>query len=318
MKWTCKTGKNKGRQCEASAFDKHVEQLTLIFQDAGAQYSYSKDFNKSGEFHGAVKSQWDAIRKVDPKFGTGRNKARTDKELFTKFVTAVREGEIRPYENPEDLLLCIIFILGFYCGLRGSTEHVELMTEHVYVGEFTAADGEELCGLRYGGVKVPFSKTAQLKLKNARLPADQDVMLPFSEDPQHDCWCPFQIFCFYISKCHPNAKKFYARVVKPGCEEAKNLKKAFNREICFAESGPGRSNWNLGPTKHRELCKLIAKKSGVDKWESCTGHALRALCISWCICQGLAAADVAAKVRHSCIKSQLRMPWSATNVRQIA
>jgi len=51
------------------------------------------------------------------------------------------------------------------------------------------------------------------------------------------------------------------------------------------------------------MYKHVAKKARVHDWNSCTGHALLALCITWCICQGLAAADVAAKVRHASIKS---------------
>ena len=108
MKWTCKTGPNKGRHCEASTFDKCMEQLTLIFQDDGVQCSYSKDFNKGGEFHGICKPQWDAIRKVDSKFGAGRNCARTGKELFTKFASPIRNGDIQPFENAEDSLLCVV------------------------------------------------------------------------------------------------------------------------------------------------------------------------------------------------------------------
>ena len=111
--------------------------------------------------------------------------------------------------------------------------------------------------------------TQRLKLKQTRLPPDQDVLLSFVEDPQHNCWDPFQVFCFYKSKCHPNAKKFCARTVKPGGEEEKRLKQEFGREIWFVESGKG-SNWNLGPTKHREMCKHVAKKAGVCNWNSCT------------------------------------------------
>lgn len=298
------SGPNKGKPYEPSTFDKYMEQLTLVFQDAGVQHSYAQDFNKGGEFHGIVLEKWNQIRQEDPKFGTGSNRARVDTDLFTKFVSAIRSGEIRPYEDREHLVICIIFVLGFYCGLRGSDEHVNLMTENIFMGEYTAADGEDLCGLKYVGIKVPFSKAKQLKLKCTRLPKDEDVLLTFVEDPRHDCWCPFQVFCFYVDKCHPLATKFYARFVKVDGEEEKILKKTYGKEIWFAESGPKRSNWNMGPTKHRDLCKDVARLAGVQRWEDCTGHALRALCITHCICSGLSAADVAAKVRHASLNSQ--------------
>ena len=140
-------------------------------------------------------------------------------------------------------------------------------------------------------------------MKNTKIKEQNDVILTFVEDPVHDCWDPFQVFCFYLDKCHPQAKKFYARIIKPGGAEAKNLKAAFGKEIWFAESGAGRTNWNMGPTKHRNLCTEIAVLSGVDDYSKCTGHALRALCITHCIGAGLSAADVAAKVRHAAINS---------------
>jgi len=174
----------------------------------------------------------------------------------------------------------------------------------VFVGEYTGADGEDLNGLKYFAIKVPFSKAKQLKLKSTRLPVDEDVLLSVVEDPQHDCWNPFAVFCFYVTKCHPRAKKFYACIVKTGSNEQKKLQTEFGKEIWFAESGLG-PNWNMGPSKHRELCRDIARLSGVEKHEDCAGHSLRAACITHCICQGLASADVAAKVRHASLNSQL-------------
>lgn len=164
------------------------------------------------------------------------------------------------------------------------------------------SDGVDLCGLCWGCVKVPFSKCKQLKLNSTQLTRDQDCVLSFAED---SCphWNPFAIFCFYIDKCHPKATKCYARIIKPGCEDAQRLKKAFGKDIWFAEGGAG-ANWNMGPSKHRSLCKEIAALSGAERWESCTGHALRALCVTHCIENGLSSADLAAKVRHTSLNSQ--------------
>ena len=301
MKWYCLTGKNKGKHLQPSAFAKHMEQLTIVFAEKGIRYNFANDFNRKGDFHGVIKTMWRKIRESDPSFGTGADRARTDPALFRKFVEAIRDGTIRPYEEPEHLVLCVIFIFGFYLGLRGSSEHLNLMTEQLYIGEYTMEDGQELAGLRWGGVKVPFSKTKNLKLSNTRLPRDQDVVLSFVEDA---CpwWDPWHVLCFFIDHCHPRATKVFARVVKLGCDEAESLRNEFGKDIWFCESGKG-ANWNMGPSKHRSLCREIAKLSGVDKWESCTGHALRALCITHCLSCGLSNAEVAAKVRHASINS---------------
>jgi len=91
-------------------------------------------------------------------------------------------------------------------------------------------------------------------------------------------------------------------MLDPDSNEAKQLKKEYGKDTWFAESGRG-TNWNMGPTKHRGLCKEIARLAGVEKWESCTGYALRALCFTHCLQCGLSNAEVAAKVRHSSINS---------------
>ena len=305
MKWTNKSGKNKGKQHEPSTFAKYMDNLSYVFKEKGVQYSYSVDFNKKGQFHGILKKKWAEARKENPKFGTAPNKARVEQALFRKFVNAIRNKDITPYTNPEHLCICVIFILGFYCGLRGSEEHIDLSIDDIcaLAGECQDEDGEDLVGLKWAGVQVPFSKIGQLNLKNTKVKEQNDIILTFVEDPVHDCWDPFQVFCFYLDKCHPKAKKFYARIIKPGGDEAQRLAKAFGKDIWCAESGPGRTNWNMGPTKHRSLCTDIAKLSGVDDYNKCTGHALRALCITHCIGAGLSAADVAAKVRHAAINS---------------
>jgi len=303
MKWNKKSGKNKGKQHEPSTFAKYMDQLSYVFKEKGVQYSYSIDFNKKGQFHGILKKKWAEARKQNPKFGTAPNKARVEQALFRKFISAIRNNDITPYTNPEHLCICVIFILGFYCGLRGSKEHIDLSIDDIYIGEYQDEDGEDLVGLKWAGVRVPFSKVGQLNLKNTKVKEQNDIVLTFVEDPVHDCWDPFQVFCFYLDKCHPQAKKFYARIIRSGGDEAQRLAKAFGKDIWYAESGTGRTNWNMGPTKHRSLCTDIAKLSGVDDYTKCTGHALRALCITHCIGARLSAADVAAKVRHAAINS---------------
>ena len=310
MKWDCRSGRNKGEALAPTSFNKMMQQLSHVFQSKGSQCEHNKDFNDKGEFHGVIRKRWEEIRKDRPTFGTSENKARVEHALFRKFVQAIRDKNMRPCEDPEHLLICVTFILGFCCGLQGSSEHIDLSAEDFCIGEHTIEDGEELAGLKWFGVKAPWSKTNQSNLKNTLLPRDKDAALAAVEDPQHDCWDTWKMIIFYPSRAHPKAKKFCGRLAKQGekCEGGK-LKKAFGHEVWFAESGfttatNNRSNWNLGPTKHRELCKETARLAGVERWEQCTGHALRALCITHCIGSNMRAAEAATKVRHSSVNSQ--------------
>jgi len=252
-----------------------------------------------------MKKRWHEIRKKDPSFGTGSKRARAEKTLVRKFIQAIRDKHIRPFEDPEHCLVCAMFVIGCHCGLRGSKEHIDLDTNGVHLGEHTVEDGPELAGLKWGGVKVPFSKTNNLNMNKTRLPRDKDVMFTFVETPEHDCFDPHATFVHYIRHCHPRAKKFYGRLVKQGDKlEGGKLAQEFGKAVWHAESGHGRTNWNLGPDKHRSLCKQIAQLAGVEHWNQCTGHALRALCVAHCIASNLTAVDVAAKVRHSSTNTQ--------------
>jgi len=94
MKWQCQSGKNKGKSLQPSSFNKHMEQLHIVLEAKGTQHSFSEDFNNAGEFYGVLKKKWKDIRKVDPSFGTGSNRARADKELFQKVVQAAKDGKI--------------------------------------------------------------------------------------------------------------------------------------------------------------------------------------------------------------------------------
>ena len=163
QKWHCTTGKNKGQKLQPSTFDKHLEQLAIMFTEKGIKHNHTNDFNKNGQFHGAVKTMWGKICEKDPSFGTGSDRARTDPQLCCKFIQAIRNKKMCPHENPEHLVICIVFIFGFYLGLRGSTEHMNSMTDQLCLGECSMEDGQDLAGLRWGGVKTPFSKMNQLK-----------------------------------------------------------------------------------------------------------------------------------------------------------
>ena len=116
------------------------------------------------------------MRKTDPTFGTGSKRARVEKTLVRKFVEAIRNGVLRPFEDPEHCLVCVTFIIGCCCALRGSKEHIDLDVANVHLGEHAVEDGVELAGLKWGGVKVPFSKTNNINMNKTRLSRDKDAL----------------------------------------------------------------------------------------------------------------------------------------------
>jgi len=131
-------------------------------------------------------------------------------------IKALKEGTLQPHNNPEHLLMLVIFINGYYVGLRGSQEHVQLMLgDIVRDAQYTLEHGPELAGLHYCGVQVPFHKMKQLKLGSTTMSSDQEQVFTIAEDPNNDVFCPWKIYQLYLSRCHPNATKFYAKPFTP-------------------------------------------------------------------------------------------------------
>lgn len=310
VKWKKESGKKEeiGKPLQPNTFNQYMKLLFYLFKAKGIQFEYDKDFNRPGEFHGVLIDQWNAIRAKDPTFGTCKNRARVDPDFVRIFIKAIEDGTLKPYEDAVDLLRCVIFINGYYLGLRGRTEQADLLMANVFVGRYTISDGEELAGMNWAGVKVPFSKTQQLKLSNCTLTRDRDVILSFVEDPSHAVWDPYAVYLFYLNKCHPKAVRFLCRPCnvssKGGMDERSRYSLECGKEIWFCPSGTSHGT-AVGHNKVGDHCKTLAKVCGIDKWEKMTGHALRALQITNGISKGLSACEVAFKARQKSLNAQL-------------
>jgi hypothetical protein len=306
LKWTCQKGKRLGEPLEPSSFNKMIQKLFYQFAKKGIQYHYKNDFNEPGGFHGLVIDRWNAIRKTDPHYGTHRNKSTIVNNYLELIVDAIHTGKLQPYSNPQHLQLVVIFIMGYYVGLRGSNEHVDLMMADVIPErQFTLeGDGPQLAGLRYCGVRVPFHKMKQLKLGSTTMSAEQQQYYTIAEDPNNTIFCPWKLVSFYLSRCHPNATKFYAKAMTKS-QITKYMEDNNGTIVWYHASDPGKGNYNLGKStlaqKHKELAKLC----GVDEWEKVTGHALRTLIINTMKVAGANPMEIANAVRQKSLNAQM-------------
>ena len=194
--------------------------------------------------------------------------------------------------------------MGYYVGLRGSQEHVDLMMANIVkTSQFTQEHGPDLCGLKYSGVQVPFHKMKQLKLGSTTMSAEQEQLFSIPEDPFNDIFCPYTILQFYFSRCHPSATKLYAQVLTP--KQREEWKQEHGTDVWYHASGVGCSNYNLGKTtlakKHKELARIC----GVDDWEKVTGHALRTLIINTMKVAGRNPMEIANAVRQKNPNAQM-------------
>ena len=311
MKWKKNSGKagTVGKPLQPNSICKYFQQLFYVWQRKGIQADFTADFNDRGQFHGIMIDLWKKIRTEDPTFGTNPNRKRVTTDYLNMVIAAIESGELDPENNPHDLLKVVIFILGYYCALRGKSEHCNLHREDFVVGFYKTEDGAELAGLQYCGVRVPFSKMQQLKLTSTSLPEDANILLTVTEDPNHPTWNPTYYLIKYFEACHPDAQKFYCKV--GGCKQIRDWSEKYGKDIWYGPSMftgkdfPGASHANnVGKNKFPELCKDMAKVCGVENWVDVTGHALRALYISTQIDAGVSASAVAHGCRQKNIKSQ--------------
>jgi len=315
VKWKCIRGANKDKPLQPNSFEKEIQKLFYIFKEKGIQYNYKKDFNSRGGFHGVVIQKWTNIRKNDALFGTNSKKTQPDMKYLDKIVEALRNGTIN-LDDADDLRSMALFILGYYCGLRGSQEHTELAMAMVVSGEYSLEDGgEDLAGLKYIGISVPFHKARQLQLGKTSLPSDAMRVHSVAEDPTNSVFCPFKILTKYLSHCHPNTLKVYAKVATPNQRKQFNATHPGNGDIWYCASGTSATNW--GRNQVSKCFVSLAKRVGCKNPEAMTGHCLRVLIINQLKVKSVSGLEIAQAVRHSSINSQANYNRETTAETQV-
>ena len=300
LKWK----KDDGKPLQPNTFSKYMQQLFYVFHRKGIRYDFKSDFDHAGGFQGIIQDKWKEIRKTDTTFGVNPNRKRVDSCYLKLLRKALEDKVVNPYEDPLDCLGLMIFTNGFFCGLRGREEHADLPMDAVRQGTYTEEQGADMEGLEFNGLNLAYHKALQLKLTSTSLPPNTKTDITYCENP-FGIFCPVKFTRFFLSKCHPEAKKFYGAIATPNQREA--YKKKYGRDIWFCPSDPDGKNrsFNLGHNMIQKHCQNLAKKCGLEGWEKCTGHALRALMITTTVSKNLSAAVVAKGARHKSINSQL-------------
>lgn len=293
---------------QPNVFSKYMDRAFSQFKTKNVLYDYKKDFNNAGEFAGVVHKLWKKIRMVDPTFGVNPNRKRVSSDFLRLLRKAIREKIINIYTDAEDALDMMIFVNGFYCGLRGREEHANLAVAAIVGGTYTFDQGgEDMEGLEYAGLNLPWHKAQQLKLTKTSLPPETKTNITYCEDPEDADFCPVKFTRFFRARCHPQAEKFYAAILATQNQRSEYRQQYPENEIgiwyrpsSFKEDKSG----NLGHNMIGNRMKKFAKKCGVQGWQNCTGHALRALMISNAISNNLNSTLVAQGARHGSLNSQ--------------
>jgi len=172
----------------------------------------------------------------------------------------------------------------------------------VVSGEYELENGgEDLAGLKYYGISIPFHKARQLQLGKTNLPSDAMRVLSVAEDPTNSVFCPWRILDKYFSHCHPDAVKVYSKVATAS-QKQQYIKSHCGKDIWYCPSGTPSTNW--GRNQVSKCFVSLAKRVGCKNPEAMTGHCLRVLIINRLKVKSVSGLEIAQAVRHSSINSQ--------------
>ena len=221
-------------------------------------------------FAGMIKEKWHKIRKVDPDFGTIRNRAMFDMNGDKKLRECIKNGTFRPYQDPYHLNQLVNFCLGRFYGCRGVAETYNLHHHDFYWGTYSMTDLPEHAGEEYLALHINWDKMTQMGIRLPTSRGKDDVcenVLDMS-DPIN----PVRVLRFYIEHCHPKNEKF---VQKPATISQRTHFIKRGLTDCWYQDG-STTHRRYGVNSIRELNKKMALCCGFDNWEKCTNHGNRA------------------------------------------
>ena len=312
--------KSSNRILQPGTHLKMIRTLLVKLRERNINYNH-KEFNDIGEFSGVVASLWQSRQKNDASYGCPKKK-RVDPKFVRLLVESVVNKTFQPLTNPKHMLFALIFCNGYYCAFRGGEDHWSLRMSDVTSHVFTIEHGEEWAGHSYMRVNISASKATRLSVNHPSVKPNQQTSLIVPSEVEVDGWNPPDIYKKYMSKCHPDAQTFYCRYIdsestrKKFNQELKNRDVEWNQnnptkprnmkeyDVWFFPSGNGVTNHNIGSKTITNYCKELAKLIGLDEFQSCTGHALRALNCTNAQEGGLNCNDIANMARQSNIHVQ--------------
>ena len=299
---------------------KSIRTLLVKLREWNISFNHA-EFNEKGEFSGIVATVWQNRQKDDSTYGCPKKK-RVNHQLVRLLVEAIQKKTFQPMNNLKHMLYAMIFCNGYYCAFRSGEDHWSLKMMDVLCDVFSIEHGEELVGLPFIRVNISASKATKLSLKYPSVKTNQRTSLTVPTERDVPGWNPPDIYKKYLSLCHPDAKFFYCKPIESQSTrdklnlELKERDIEWNRnnprnpwtikdyDVQFFPSGNGVTNHNLGAKSITKSCKELGQLIGVKDFESCTGHALRALNCTNAQEGGLNCNDIANMARQSNINVQ--------------
>ena len=117
--WQRKKG-SEGNEYAPSSLETKLKRLFSCFEDKGIKWK-QHEFGKKDDWLSVLNTRINDLRKSVPGYGI-KKVAEIDEEGDNKFLTALEKGILKPFNDTDDLMRCIIALLGKVLGYRGGKE----------------------------------------------------------------------------------------------------------------------------------------------------------------------------------------------------
>jgi hypothetical protein len=269
-----------------------IKDLLCKLRERNIDFKHT-EFSDVGEFSGVIATLWQGRQKVDA-YGMEAKK-RVDPKYMRLLTEAIQNKTFEPLTKPKHMMYALIFCNAYYAAFRGGQDHYNLNQDDITEEVFDSDHGDEWEGLPFINVRITASKATRLSVSHPSVKKNTRTHLIIPTEKDIPGWDPPTIFKKYKSMVHPDAKKFYCRYIESSTTRAKynqDLKQRdidWNRanpsnprvikdyDVHFFPSGLGVTNHNIGSTTITKYCKELAQLIGIEDFDACTGHALRAL-----------------------------------------
>jgi hypothetical protein len=238
---------------------------------------------------------------ADPKFGTGKNTGEIDGEADRKYIAALDCGKLKPYENYDDLIDCVVYNFGRYWLCRGRQEITLTKWSFIQFGIYKSGPDE---GLGYARLNIldGIYKTMKWSLKNPIIKKTKSHV-EVRDNPE-DPYSAYKILKHLRSVCPEHQERVFCRKMSRSQEVERKISGSLTQS---------NSKMPIGVNTISLKCKTVAQICGFENWPDFTNHWSRALGITTL---SSAQNNVPEKqrldhARHSSMKSQL--PYQRAN-----
>ena len=183
-----------------------LKTLFSYFAEYGVLYKHPGDFTSvRGAYTALLDHKFNEISKICVDFGSLPNRSAIDIASYNKIENAIKEGNIKPHSDYDDLMMLINFLVGVQFMLRGRNEHASLTWSHFRISEITS--GKYLGRQKLELVNLQ-DKSMRVSVKHP-VRRDNTGCLDAVQCLENKLTCVVYWVLYYRMLCPPEQVRFY-------------------------------------------------------------------------------------------------------------